>query len=355
MRKGYIVGMVIVLAAAVIAALGVFFFSLRPVSAASSAPQVVFRVSQGERFRDVANALAEAGLIRSPLSFDIAAVLNGRAGALKAGSYHLSSSMSTSAIIAALAAGAPNVATVTIPEGSDIFAIDRILSAASVTSPGAFARYALAQHLEGRLFPDTYQFYVNESPSGVAATMTKNFNTKAAPILLAASSSAAVAAANANEARNIIIASIVEKEVPGETDQEIVAGIILKRLAMGMPLDIDATVCYAKSLGRFLAATPTSTFGAGGTATGTAVGIGSGGCTLSSLDFAMKSPYNTYLYKGLPPGPIGNPGISAITAALHPQASPYLYYLTDPKTGKTIFAKTLDEQNQNRVKYLESD
>ena len=123
--------------------------------------------------------------------------------------------------------------------------------------------------------------------------------------------------------------------MPDQNDQEIVAGIILKRLAEGIPLDIDATVCYAKLLGR-----PTSTAQA---------------CSLSPLDFKIESPYNTYLYKGLPPGPIGNPGTSAITAALHPQSSPYLYYLSDPATGKTIFAKTLDEQNQNRVKYLESN
>jgi UPF0755 protein len=177
--------------------------------------------------------------------------------------------------------------------------------------------------LEGHLFPDTYQFYTNDTVTDVVREMTSDFNAKAGPLLAAAPTS------------TLIIASIVQKEVPDQQDQELVAGIVLKRLADGMPLDIDATVCYAKLL-----QSPSSTAQT---------------CSLSVLDFKIDSPYNTYLNKGLPPGPIGNPGTSAITAALHPQGSPYLYYLSDPATGKTIFAKTLDEQNQNRVKYLESN
>jgi UPF0755 protein len=192
-----------------------------------------------------------------------------------------------------------------------------------VIRSGALIAVARAQNLEGHLFPDTYQFYTDGNVEEVIQEMTTDFNAKAGPLLISAPTS------------TLIIASIVEKEVPNQQDQEIVAGIILKRLADGMPLDIDATVCYAKLL-----AAPTSTTQA---------------CSLTTLDFKIDSPYNTYLNKGLPPGPIGNPGTSAITAALHPQSSPYFYYLSDPATGKTIFAKTLDEQNQNRVKYLESN
>jgi UPF0755 protein len=217
-----------------------------------------------------------------------------------------------------------------IPEGSNIFDIDRILSSALVIHPGELINSTGTQKLEGHLFPDTYQFYTNANVADVVKVMTDNFNAKAAPLL---------AADPANATRTLIIASIVEKEVPDQADQEIVAGIILKRLADNMPLDIDATVCYAKLLAQpASAAAPTAQ-----------------ACSLSALDFRIDSPYNTYLNKGLPPAPIGNPGTSAITAALHPQASPYFYYLSDPATGKTIFAKTLDEQNQNRVKYLESN
>ncbi len=339
MKREYLGGAAAI-AVVFIAGVGLFLSGLRPVSAAANAPRVVFEVSKGEGFRTVADALAGAGLIRSSLVFDAVALLDGRAGGLKAGSYRLSPSMSPAAIIGVLSSGAAAEATVTIPEGADIFVIDRILSAALIAPPGKFAHYALSENLEGHLFPDTYQFSIGEDPADIAAAMTKDFDAKAAPLL---------AADPASAARAVVIASILEKEVQSQTDQEIVAGIILRRLAIGMPLDIDATICYAKSLGGFLAGAPSSTDAA------SVMAPSGGACMLSPVDFTIKSPYNTYLYKGLPPGPIGNPGISAITAALHPQASSYLYYLTDPKTGKTIFAKTLDEQNQNRVKYLESN
>jgi UPF0755 protein len=319
----------------IIAAAGWFFFSLDPVSTrATTGSPVVFQVSPGDGFREVAQNLYDAKLIRSRLAFDAFSLVDGRAFELKPGLYKLNPSMDTEQIVTALSSGSAGKVTVTIPEGSNIFDIDRILSDALVIKPGELVDSTDTQNLEGHLFPDTYQFYTNDSVAAVVQEMENDFAAKAGPLF----ASSTVAARSTGEERTLIIASIVEKEVPDLTDQELVAGIILKRLADGMPLDIDATVCYAKLL-----ATPTST------ATALAP------CSLSALDFSIKSPYNTYLYKGLPPTPISNPGTSAITAALHPQASPYFYYLSDPATGKTIFAKTLDEQNQNRVKYLESN
>jgi UPF0755 protein len=301
-----------------------FFFNLDPVSGTADATsQIVFQVSPGDGFREVAHNLSFARLIRSPIAFELFSLVNGRAFELKPGLYRLSPSMDVEQIIAALSGDGAGKVTVTLPEGSNIFDIDRILSAALVIRPGALINATNAQNLEGHLFPDTYQFYTNDTVTDVVREMTSDFNAKAGPLLAAAPTS------------TLIIASIVQKEVPDQQDQELVAGIVLKRLADGMPLDIDATVCYAKLL-----QSPSSTAQT---------------CSLSVLDFKIDSPYNTYLNKGLPPGPIGNPGTSAITAALHPQGSPYLYYLSDPATGKTIFAKTLDEQNQNRVKYLESN
>jgi UPF0755 protein len=320
-RKNIIWGIAIVL---VITAAALFFFNLDPVSGTADATsQIVFQVSPGDGFREVAHNLSFARLIRSPIAFELFSLVNGRAFELKPGLYRLSPSMDVEQIIAALSGDGAGKVTVTLPEGSNIFDIDRILSAALVIRPGALINATNAQNLEGHLFPDTYQFYTNDTVTDVVREMTSDFNAKAGPLLAAAPTS------------TLIIASIVQKEVPDQQDQELVAGIVLKRLADGMPLDIDATVCYAKLL-----QSPSSTAQT---------------CSLSVLDFKIDSPYNTYLNKGLPPGPIGNPGTSAITAALHPQGSPYLYYLSDPATGKTIFAKTLDEQNQNRVKYLESN
>jgi UPF0755 protein len=330
-RKSIIWGIVIAL---VITATALFFFSLDPVSNANSAnAQIVFQVKIGDGFREVAQNLYAAHLIRSSLAFDLFSLVDGRAFTLKPGWYRLSPSMDTPQIIAALSGGGAGEVTVVIPEGSNIFDIDRILSNALVIRPGALIVAARTQNLEGRLFPDTYQFYTNDNVADVVKEMTDDFDVKAAPLFVAAP--AGTTSTFTDETSTLIIASIVQEEVPDQNDEELVAGIILKRLATGMPLDIDATVCYAKLL-----TAPTSTAHA---------------CSLSALDFKIDSPYNTYLYKGLPPGSIDDPGTSAITAALHPQSSPYFYYLSDPATGKTIFAETLDEQNQNRVKYLESN
>lgn len=229
------------------------------------------------------------------------------------------------------------VILVTIPEGSTVYEIDRILSAASVIGRGQLIAAAAANPaLEGTLFPDTYYFYASSSVAAVVDKMTGNFAAKAAPLLIdpvvyessTASSSGAIAPAE----QDLIVASMLQKEVASSTDQEMVAGIIEKRLKAGMPLDIDATICYAKQQ-----AAPTSTEGC---------------YPLKPADFAASSSYNTYLRKGLPPGPIGNPGLSAIEAALHPAASPYWYYLSDPKTQQTIYAVSLAQQTANETKYL---
>jgi UPF0755 protein len=321
--KKNIVGAVVI--ALVILAFGFFFFNLEAVNASQTAT-TVFEVDQGDGFRHIAQNLYAAHLIRSPFAFELFALLDGHASELKPGLYRLSPSMDTAQVISAISGGSAGEAMVTIPEGDNIYDIDRILSDALIIKPGALINFKADGNLEGQLFPDTYQFYTNANVGDVVTELMDTFQTKALPLLNADPT---------NEKRNLIIASILEKEVPDQADQEIVAGIILKRLAMGIPLDIDATVCYAKFM-----ANPTSTAQT---------------CSLSPIDFKINSPYNTYMFKGLPPGPIGNPGLSAITAALHPASSSYLYYLSDPKTGKTIFAKTLDEQNQNRIKYLDSN
>ncbi|MDR3582138.1 MAG: endolytic transglycosylase MltG [Candidatus Pacebacteria bacterium] len=329
-RSRMAVGIVMVFVVASVACAAVWFVhGLSPAGAPDSA-QAVFEIKQGEGFREIAGDLQNAHLIRSSAAFDLYALFGGRALALKSGLYRLSASMTGSEILRIISGGSAGQVTVTIPEGSNLFEVDAILSKALVIRSGDLIRLQASEadgtNLEGKLFPDTYEFYTNADVSDVVKEMTDNFNTKAEPLL---------AVAGKNATSDVVLASMLEKEVPDQTDREIVAGIMLKRIAAGMPLDIDATVCYARLLAADGAAT---------------------GCpSLTALDFKIKSPYNTYLYKGLPPGPIGNPGISAITAALHPQSSPYWYYLSDPKTGKTVFAKTLDEQTQNRVKYLESD
>ena len=322
--KKNIIGLITI--ALVVGCFAYFFFDLESVSGNSQARPVVFQISQGEGFRTIASELYTGHLIRSILAFEAFALIDGHASSLKPGLYRLDQFMDVPQIISAISEGNAGEATVTIPEGSNIYDIDRILSNALVIHPGDMINFNKQGNLEGQLFPDTYNFYTNANVKDIVAELMGTFESKALPILNAD---------QANEKRDLTIASILEKEVSSQADQEVVAGIILKRIALKMPLDIDATVCYAKLL--------------------TDPAIAGEACSLSAIDFKIASPYNTYIFKGLPPGPIGNPGISAITAALHPASSSYLYYLSDPKTEKTIFAKTLDEQNQNRIKYLNSN
>lgn len=306
-------------------AAGFFAYNLAPVAGARNAKPVVFEVTQGESFRGVADALYQQGLVRSAQTFEGFSVLDsGEAFHLQPGLYQVNAGMSSPSILAQLTDTANRAIAVTIPEGSNIYEVDAILANALIIQRGALINFKEDGNLEGMLFPDTYEFFPGSSAEEVAEKFLQNFQAKAMPVL---------DTDTPDIQENLIIASILEKEVPGADDQAIVAGIIRKRLAAGIPLDMDATLCYLK-----LQENPTST----------------AGCyPITVADKENTSTYNTYLHKGLPPAPIGNPGIQAIAAAMNPKSSPYLYYLSDPRTGKTIYAATLAEQVANQRKYLE--
>ncbi|MDP3947487.1 MAG: endolytic transglycosylase MltG [bacterium] len=290
------------------------FSGLRPVG--SGTAQESFIIEPGEGARVIAARLEAQGLIRSELSFMFFGVLSGAARELKPGAYSLSPSTSALAILKALRKGMEREATVTIPEGTSAREIDAILAAAGVTRKGEVAMLARDRGLEGKLFPDTYRFFVPSEPEEVILRFTSGYDKKAVPIL-------AIEPARAYE--NLILASLIEKEVPDSRERQIVSGILRKRLAVGMALQVDASICYVKE----------------------------GPChPVTDRDLTIDSPYNTYKYKGLPPGPISNPGEDALRAAIAPLVSPYWFYLSDPLTLRTVFARTLDEHRQNRVKYL---
>ncbi len=312
-----------VIGAILLAAAAAFAAGLAP---AGSGPTVPVTVSAHEGFSDIAGALSANHLLRSRMVFEAAALLSGVAFRVPSGTYLLSSDMSVPEILRELSRG-PRTVTVTIPEGSDLYQIDRTLADAGVITRGALIGFAADGNLEGWLFPDTYQFFEGSDIATVVQKFLDNFAAKAGSLLPADPSLAE---------RTLTLASLIEQEAPDAHNESMIAGIIEKRLKAGMPLQIDATVCYAKQI-----ALP-----------GEVVDCSA----LTHGDFASsspyRSPYNTYLYKGLPPGPIGNPGIVAITAAIHPIASPYWYYLSDPATGKIIYAATLAEQETNIKKYL---
>lgn len=318
LTKKFIVGSCAMLLLA--GAAGLFVYGLFPASGRADVAPVIFEIKQGESSREIVAGLVQSGIVRSSFATETLALLNGSAFRLRPGLYRLSAAMSPWAVLDELSRDGGGQTTVTIPEGANLYQIDAILAEALVIHRGDLAALPNVGDLEGKLFPDTYRFTSDSLVSDVVKVMVDNFNAKATPLLPTNTT---------DTKKDLIMASLLEKEVPAENDQRIVAGILLKRLRAGMPLQVDATVCYAMQV-----KTPLSTPDCG------------------ALDLNIDSPYNTYLYKGFPPGPIGNPGISAIQAALAPISSPYWFYISDPSTGKTIFADTLDEQHQNTVKYL---
>jgi UPF0755 protein len=304
----------------VVFSLLVLNLGLRPVKI--KAEMEVFYVTAGESFDTIINRLHEEGLIRSPLAMKALGLLTGSANKLQPGRYELESSFSGSTILRRIASGISNDVVVNIPEGLTIFEVDQILSSEKIIQSGTLITYKSDDSLEGRLFPDTYKFSVNSKINDVVEVFLRNFKEKAEPILDRDPKNFEI---------NLIVASLIQEEVPGEDDQKIVSGIMKKRVQTGMPLQVDATACYMKRLleDRYKKCHP-----------------------VTPLDLKIDSPYNTYLNKGWPPGPIASPGVSAISAALEPKASPYWFYLSDPITHKTIFSKTLEEHNQNINIYL---
>lgn len=300
----------------------VFAVSLR---APGSVDNGLFVIEKGEGIAEISGHLVAAGHIRSRISFVLYGLATGNAFSIKPGRYKFSQKMTVGQLYTVLLAGPHRQVQARIIPGDSMYEIAQTLDELGVVPQNEFLSYAKENKLEGRLFPDTYFFFTDSSAPAVAQVILENFSAKTAQVIPEGTSDAAAR-------RLLTIASLLEREVKTGADQRLVAGIIEKRLKAGMPLQIDATICYIKKIASF---PPVHS------------------CyPLDRLDFRAQSDYNTYLYKGLPPGPIGNPGLASIQSAQSPQNSPYWFYISDPKTDKTIFARDLGEQNENRSKYL---
>ncbi|OGY65097.1 MAG: hypothetical protein A3A04_01645 [Candidatus Harrisonbacteria bacterium RIFCSPLOWO2_01_FULL_40_28] len=332
-KKGFWLGVVFVLAFFVLIA-GYFLYTLQPVDALSKRVEIV-SIEEGTRFADIADLLSERGLIRSAKSFKLYSILRGEAQSLRSGIYVLRPASSSRELIDQLLGLISQTVTLTFREGITFKEIDTRLASYGILKEGALLEISPhefseeypflknATSFEGFLFPDTYEFFAPSSPNVVLDKFLSNFERKAYPVLRDLTAK--------NLKKKITIASLLEREVPFLKDRLIVAGILEKRLNIGMPLQVDATVLYTKCGGLITECANRS---------------------LSKKDFSFDSPYNTYLYNGLTPTPIGNPGLDAIMSALRATYSPYFYYLSDPRTQKTIFSETIDEHNENRFKYL---
>ncbi len=320
----------------VILLVGYFFYGLQPTQQAEGldTSSVPFKIIQGESFREIAARLSSQSLIRSIGVFKIYSVLAGRAQKFQPGVYELSPAFSVPELVDALTHGGRNEVVVTIPEGTTLKDIELILRDAGVfegetTLIGySFGKWSEgrpylseARSLEGFLFPDTYRFKINSSADDVVERFLLTFDEKAWPLL----------EDSTDWHVRLILASLLEREVPSFGDRQLVAGILLKRIVLGIPLQVDATIIYAKC-GGAIRDCPS--------------------LMVTKKDLAFPSPYNTYQNLGWTPTPISNPGQSAITAALKPQKSSYLYYLSASATKETLFSGTLEEHNLKRARYL---
>lgn len=310
------------------AALGAAVFCLvwlvyRPLE--SESVELEFVIAKGDSSAKVARLLAERDLVRNRFLFIFYAMLTGQEKKFQAGRYQLSRAMSIAQIVSIFSNGLaePSDMAVTILEGLNIFEVDQRLVAAGLIKPGEFFFEARRQNLEGYLFPDTYRFEKEETVGGIIEKMIDNFDKKVD---------------RKPSREKLIVASMLEKEVRDPWEMALVAGIIYKRMELGMLLQIDAAVTYGACL-EMAEKRPLYQF-----------------CDVSQIGVAnflnQDSPYNSYLRSGLPAGPISNSGQEAIKAALNPEKSDYLFYLSARSDGRTIFSRTAAEHERNRAKYL---
>lgn len=281
--------------------------------------RTVVSVEEGIPLAQISRLLKEKRVIRSELLFEIGVILRGGERRVWAGDYFFTERLSSQTIAARLTRGEFGLTAVrvTILEGAMVEEIAALLQQSFWNFDDA-AFVAQARDKEGFLFPDTYFFLPTVSPDNVIKVMSDNFNEKIKGIEESIENFG-------KPLRDVVtMASILEKEAATPEDRRIVSGILWKRIKIGMPLQVDAAFVYVN---------------------------GETTEDLSIDELKIDSPYNTYRYRGLPKGPIGNPGLDAIRAALEPQSSPYLYYLSDNK-GVMHYSKTFEEHKENKAKYL---
>ncbi|PIU16082.1 endolytic transglycosylase MltG [bacterium (Candidatus Gribaldobacteria) CG08_land_8_20_14_0_20_39_15] len=320
-------------------------YFVRPKIENFSNAQNIFVVKKGESFRDIGLNLQKAGLIKSKFWFDIFVLFSGRLSKLQAGACDFSDGPTISQIVNKISQGDVKKEKITILEGWNVFDIANYLEQKQIFSQDDFLTAAKEKTkeiqeifssepflmfdflssngrlvgLEGFLFPDTYEFVFGSSISDMLREMLANFKTKISDDLRSE-----IKKQNKTIYEILIMASLLEKEVKTYSDKQLVAGILWKRLENNWPLQVDATLNYI---------------------------LDKPSAKLFLDDLQVNSPYNTYLYKGLPPGPICNPGLESIKAAVYYKQNPYWYYLSSP-SGQTIFSETFEEHKAAKAKYL---
>jgi UPF0755 protein len=285
-------------------------------------------VAPGSSAISIARKLEGAGIVRTRYAFDL--VRSYSHGTLHAGTYRFDHPMPVTEVYAQIVHGDVYTKSLTVPEGANIFDIAARVEQAGLGTRQEFLLAAVKQtsliadldptatSLEGYLFPDTYRFPPTVTAAQIAAAMVKRFRQAAGQLGL-----------NQNVHRVVTIASLVERETAIDADRPLVASVFENRLEKKMPLNTDPAVIYGLEL------------------------AGQWRGTIYASDLARNTAYNTYLHAGLPPGPIANPGLPSLRAAMDPARTNYLYFVAAGVNaqGHSLFSSTLDEHNRNVAEY----
>jgi UPF0755 protein len=329
--------------------IGFFVFQSRAYNSQKSTSNVtqIFEISKNQGAKEIGFNLEKEDLIKSRYYFYYHIKREDLANQIKAGEYELSPNMNIAEIVEKITKGEikEEYQKLVVPEGftnakivARLEKIDENLAqefnkiiSCKYPVDSEFSCQKLAQEysflgdlptgvdIEGYLFPDTYFIYPEDDALKLVEKFLDNFQSKIDSLGLGELEN------NERDLHQILtLASIVEKEVRSEEDMKTVAGIFWKRVEDEYLLQSCATLAYI---------------------------LGEDKTQYSYEDTQINSVYNTYLNPGLPPGPVSNPGSNAIQASINPEENDYYYFLSDPKTGKTIFSKTLEEHNLNKVRY----
>lgn len=336
----------LILIAVILIIAGLFYWRGITTPAGGQGQDILFMVEKGQSVNQISQNLYGAGLIKSKFNFEVYIWLTEQETKIKSGEYNLSPSLTIREIVKILAAGETlsKERKITIIEGWNVDDINKHFKENNIISGSSFVDIAKARigkwemgigklekpgflndappsaSLEGYLFPDTYRVFKAATAEDIVKKMLGNFDNK-----LTDEMRNDIAKQGRTIYEIVTMASIIEKEVRTPEDMEIVSGIFWDRIKYGQPLESCATLAYILGVNKE---------------------------QYSIEDTKIDSPYNTYRNPGLPPGPICNPGLNAIKAAIYPRYTEYNYFLNRQDTGETVFSKTLDEHNRNKARYL---
>ena len=306
------------------------FYKTITIPLSSETSHVVIEVKKGGGLNNISSLLHQKGLIKDPQAFKLLALIKGVVSNLKAGEYRLSPAMTQVEILNKISRGLVIQHSVTIPEGYNVYEIGDLLQKNNITKKDTFIARAFdpeiinklgfnTNSLEGYLFPETYFFEKNVSDYDIIKKMAATFKKK----IMTHEIMATVKKSKLSFHNIVTLASIIEKETGKEEERPLISAVFHNRLRKKMRLQSDPTVIYS---------------------------IKNFDGNIRKKDLKIDSPYNTYRYGGLPPGPIANPGLSSIKTALNPAKVGYLYFVSK-KNGEHKFSSTLKEHNRAVLKY----